>query len=160
MFFFLNPDSILSKFTDLLGGADKLKKIVENYKSILKHFNVFSSRNPIIIVCDDDKEGRNVVKAKDNIEKEEKFNNLYVITIPHSFTQDDNFYIEKYFSHRELDKEINGKKFNTANKEINHETEYSKQVFATKVIYKDRNNIDFSRFDELLSKIEECIKKI
>ncbi len=158
--FFLNPDSILSKFTELLGGTDKLKKIIDQYKSILKHFRVFSPRNPIIIVCDDDNDGRKVVTAKDNIEKEEKLNNLYVITIPHSFTQDDNFYIEKYFSHRELDKEINGKKFNPANKGINHETEYSKQVFATKVIYKNRNNIDFSRFDELLSKIEECIKKI
>lgn len=158
--FFLNPDSILSKFTEFLGGADKLKKIIEQYKSILKHFRVSSSRNPIIVVCDDDNDGRKVVTAKDKIEKEEKFNNLYVISIPHSFTQDDNFYIEKYFSHKELDKEINGKKFNPVNKRINHETEYSKQVFATKVIYKDRNNIDFSRFDELLSKIEECIKKI
>lgn len=152
---FFNSDSVLSQFTEFFQGTDKLITYVKHYKSILEHFRVSSPKNPIIIVCDDDEAGRKVVKTKDNIEK---LNNLYVISLPHSFSQDENFYIEKYFSSKELDKIIDGKKFNPSNK-INPETDYSKYVFATKVIYKERKNIDFTRFDELLSEIEGCIKK-
>jgi hypothetical protein len=72
--------------------------------------------------------------------------NLYVAFVPKIAKKDTE--IEDYFYKKVLSTELNGKKFGRKDK-INPATEYSKQVFANKVIKPNHSTINFKRFNKV-----------
>ena len=79
--------------------------------------------------------------------------NLYVLTLP-CLSKSSNTIIEDYFDDKI--KIFEGKTFNAKNQQCT-ETEFGKNVFATQVVLKHKNDIDFSKFVPLLQKIDIII---
>lgn len=80
--------------------------------------------------------------------------NLYVIKTPENVGKKTS--IEDLFPEEWRLKELNGKKFNSANK-IDPNTEYSKEIFAKSVVKANADKIDFSGFDPLLERLLKVI---
>lgn len=154
---FTPHSKILNLLTEFLGGTSKLKKFCNNYQIILEGFKAAKDYPPLIIVVDNDNDGRDVAANKNfiNIDEDIKFMkpNLYVLTLP-CLSKSSNTIIEDYFDDKI--KIFEGKTFNAKNQQCT-ETEFGKNVFATQVVLKHKNDIDFSKFVPLLQKIDIII---
>ena len=80
--------------------------------------------------------------------------NLYVVHLPNGQRKETT--IENLFSDRWLKTKIDGKTFNPKSN-FDKNKEYSKIVFAEKVIKANQVKIDFSEFKPLFDRIEETI---
>ncbi|MBU2985883.1 retron Ec67 family RNA-directed DNA polymerase/endonuclease [Saccharophagus degradans] len=164
---FFKYTEVKSRLFSLSGGASTLSTFIGNYTKFCETYSVEISKNPVIIVVDNDM-GVNKVfssaktkkygKSKgSNIDGSLPFyhlgENLYLTAIPKKLGKDTA--IEDYFKPTVLSTKYNGKTFNYKNKtkNVNPKTEYSKAVFAEHVIEKNRDKIDFSDFTPILDNI-------
>lgn len=160
-FTFLKPSK---KNMDLLfhdGGTSNLCYLLTNYKHNLKYFKAVGEEQPVIVILDNDKAGKGVLR-KFNIEYKEgtniynMFNNVYSIVIP-SVEQGKDCPIEYLFDLSVRETELDGKKPCFSNKPFDHSKYYSKHIFAEKVIKANQQNINFDRFGSIFWSIEKII---
>ncbi|MCB9973739.1 MAG: RNA-directed DNA polymerase [Rhodospirillales bacterium] len=149
------------------GGSGNLKSIpldyLRNLDATKKGRKAFKSKPmayPVILVLDNDDGLRDIAGTlKTNFSISIKTNtssdfyhiteNLYLIKTPETSGQS---CIEDMFPEKWKEKPLKGKKFNP-NSKIDPQKEYGKEVFANSVVKPNANEIDFSGFDPLLSRI-------
>ena len=140
-FTFIPHSKMLRHLTEYIGGTEKLKTFCINYKNIIEKFSKEKLPFPLIIIVDNDDAGRKVTAIKDKKnDKEDIFTpigknikfmlpNLYVLTLP-CLPEIGNTIIEDYF-------------------------DYKIKTFEGKI--KQRDSIDFSKFEPLLQEIDNII---
>ncbi len=154
------------------GGTGDLKKFIPLFKSEFEHFSTPGMQEPVIMLVDHDKAGKevrdvinNMVKkgdrAKPNLENGEPpyvhlHRNLYLILTPLQQGQTES-QIEDCFDASTLAVKINGKSFDRSAKNAT-ETTYGKAVFAEKVVEEMASLINFEGFVPLLDRIVEVIE--
>ncbi|MEB0006340.1 retron Ec67 family RNA-directed DNA polymerase/endonuclease [Pseudomonas sp. RTB3] len=159
---------------ELSGGTPYLREFIASFD---EHFNYFKApmpTRPVIMVFDNDdgfKVIESVLKGKKvkpvvypntlavsdfrNSEFIHVIHNLYIVLTPRAAANGDTA-IEDLFSQAVRDVKLGGKGFTKKNN-IDKDTEYGKEFFASKVVVPNRNNIDFSGFDIFLKRIMHCI---
>ena len=82
--------------------------------------------------------------------------NLYIVLTPLK-AKGEHTSIEDLFPQAVRDIKLGGKQFNKEN-EIDIATEYGKEFFASKVVVPNKNSIDFSGFNIILTRVVQCIE--
>lgn len=152
----------------ITGGTGDFKNFIQAYKKEFKHFSAPGMREPVILLVDNDKAGREVRSAAhkkyENADKKVDQNatvlhvhqNLYLILTPLKEGQKES-QIEDFFDASTLDIKIDGKSFNRSNEKAT-ETTYGKAVFARKVVQEMASSISFEGFIPLLDLMIKVIE--
>jgi len=82
--------------------------------------------------------------------------NLYIVLTPLK-GKDTKSSIEDLFTKKLRSTKLGGKVFNKENK-TDSDTEYGKEYFASKVVTPNKHKINFSGFNPLLERINQCIQ--
>lgn len=159
-------------FLELSGGASDLNKFILNFERNQKKFQSSSSKNPVIILLDNDDGPKKAgvfsllsgakfidkvslfptsLDPKSDIRKAKFIHvteNLYVIFTPLSTSGKDTD-IEYFFDNKTRNMQHNGKSFNTG---------LSKEAFATHIVKAQKTSIDFNGLKPLLDSIVSVIK--
>lgn len=160
---------------ELAGGTPYLKEFVLGFDEHFKYYKAPVPAQPVILVLDNDDgfvkiEG--VLRGKKyspaifpatlpaNDFRKADFihvvHNLYIILTPPG-VKGEHTSIEDLFPQAVRDVKLGGKKFNKEN-EIDVATEYGKEFFASKVVVPNRNTIDFSGFNIILTRVVQCME--
>ncbi len=155
------------------GGAGNLKSILLDYRRNFrpsskdpKRINYCPLQFPVILVVDNDDGFSQIagptkdifgvaISRSDTCDFYHIIENLYIVKTPEDGAN--KTCIEDLFPEEWLSKELNGKKFNK-NNEIDSNTEYSKEIFANSIVKKHAKEIDFSKFDDLLERVQKVIE--
>lgn len=159
---FLNTDDRLRDFLKMAEGVGGLKFILKAYNRLLKRYSCEGLNNPVIMVVDNDNEGKGLLSACNQYQKtREKKNhyitdNLYAFAIPNLPKNSDTL-IEDYFAKQVLNMKLGNKKFNKSNKDLK-ENEFGKAYFAKYIVRKNQNSISFKNFQKIFNEIEKIQK--
>ena len=167
---FLKCSGTTRKILGLSKGTSGQAELISRYTTLLEKFSRKPMRYPVIILCDNDQEAKEVFASankKSNIDREyisietiETFyhlgDNLYLIKIPEGKPSESRD-IEDLFDSSLLNIKLAGKSFDRK-KEYDDKSSYGKADFAQKVVRSRQKTIDFSQFAALLSRIEACLK--
>lgn len=155
---------------ELYGGADYLKSFVMSYKKYFKHYEAPKPKSPVIIFLDNDKgpndlinyvnkiKGIQIVPHDKNIRQSEFvhiFHNVYLILTPQSPAKEETD-IEYFFTDNDRLRVYKGKCFNTISNR-DPVNDLSKEAFATHIVHKNKNAVDFSNFTGILDRIDKVI---
>lgn len=152
----------------LAEGAPGLVYLIEIYKRFCNYFKIKGKTNPVIIVVDNDKAGKGVIKKAEKIRDENRraknittkrrddyfFENLYIIEVP---SDDGDKEIEDLFDSEILNTKLKGKTFYRKNTGLNEDIHYGKAHFAEYVIKANKQTIDFGGFEPLLDLLDQII---
>jgi RNA-directed DNA polymerase len=166
---FLNRTKTTNEMLSMAEGTSGLTYLLEIYKRFIKKFKVEGKRYPVIIIVDDDDEGRKVaVKANGLKEQNRKakgitklrsssyiFENLYVIKIPS--TGGKATPIEGLFEPTLLKTKLNGKEFHIENSGLEPNKHYGKDYFSRYVVRANKKTINFTGFKTLLDEIKDVV---
>lgn len=160
---------------ELSGGTPYLKEFILGFDEHFKYYKAPVPTQPVILVLDnDDGFGKveGVLKGKkynptifpatqaaNDFRKAEFIHvahNLYIVLTPLK-AKGEHTSIEDLFPQAVRDMTLGGKKFNKEN-EIDVAIEYGKEFFASKVVMPNKNTIDFSGFNIMLSRLVQCIE--
>ncbi|MBB4367006.1 hypothetical protein GGD65_008080 [Bradyrhizobium sp. CIR18] len=152
----------------LRGGAPDLKFFLQTWKDKLAKYKHRPMKHPVIILIDNDDGATEIFKL---LQSRKKFgidishatdlpfyhlgNHLYLIKTPINGPNNKSC-PEDFFETSVRETPIDGKRFNP-DKEHEAPGEYGKVVFAERVVRPQAANIDFSRFDPILARIEAVI---
>jgi RNA-directed DNA polymerase len=160
------PKSSTARLLDLRsGGSGGLKNFLSAYKKETRRFGP-GLAEPVIVVFDNDDGGnaiRNVIKNTFKVQSTgaepfvHVFKNLYAVPTPLGANATPSK-IEDLFSAATKAIQVDGKTFNPG-KTLDKNTEYSKMVFAHKVVTPKASTIDFSGFAPLLTNLVVAIKQ-
>ncbi|SDQ36405.1 retron Ec67 family RNA-directed DNA polymerase/endonuclease [Paraburkholderia tuberum] len=149
----------------LTGGTDQLISLIKEYRAESRRIKIAGKVQPLILLIDNDNGAKGIFAYLKNLLKVqidpnapyfEAHEGLYVVPTP--LTSDaKGTMIEDFFDESVLKTMLNGKTFNPSNEGVNHKTEYGKAYFASHVIKKHENTIDFSGFKPILDRLEEVI---
>lgn len=150
----------------LAGGTGDLGNFIANYANEFSRFKKIYSRNPVIILIDNDSGSskifsviKKVTESTVNVDGSLKFypikDNLYVVPIPKIGGKETT--IEHFFTKKILGTKLNGKVFSGTDK-FDPATQYGKHLFAEYVIKKNKDDINFSKFSIILKNIEAALK--
>lgn len=164
---FLKSSGTSRDILNLGHGAAGQGALISQYENSLKKYPHKSMAHPVIILCDNDDGLKSVIKnAKAKISKIVSTKttapfyhlglNLYLVKVPEGAPPADKD-IEALFDPALLKTKLDGKTFNPK-KEHSENTEYGKVIFAEAVVRANAKDIDFSGFEELLSRIEGVLK--
>lgn len=160
---------------ELSGGTPYLKEFILGFEEHFKYYKAPVPTQPVILVLDND-DGFGKIEG---VLKGKKYNptifpatqaandfrkagfihvthNLYIVLTPLK-AKGEHTSIEDLFPQAVRDMTLGGKKFNKEN-EIDVATEYGKEFFASKVVVPNKNTIDFSGFNIMLSRLVQCIE--
>lgn len=123
--------------------------------------------HPVIILCDNDRGPESVFKnacKKSGLTISMKTTdlfyylgeNLYLVKVPEGSVAQPRE-IEELFNPALLATKIDGKAFDPR-KEHGDETHYGKVIFAEAVVRKNAASVDFSGFEDLLTRIDRVLK--
>jgi RNA-directed DNA polymerase len=159
------PNTITGKILGLHdGGVGNMCKLVSQYLTTIKRFTAPVSKEPVIMLVDNDQGGKSVYDAA------RKFNqaippiggnfawvraNLYLVCTPLEPNQQTSV-IEDCFSGATLGTRINGRSFSPADK-YDPGQYYGKNEFS-EMIEQSSKVIDFSGFSVLLSRLEDVLR--
>ena len=147
-------------------GSNGLKTFIRDYEeiytSILK--GQFTPPNPVIIISDNDHEGKKIQQLLSNKFQKTILNdepihiihNLYIIFLPappHLSNKNQNIEIEDLYPKSILATRLNGKTFNRTNHKSNN-NQYGKDSFVNKVIKSQINKLSFHGFKKIFRYIE------
>lgn len=159
---------------ELSGGTPYLKDFIIGFDEHFKYYNAPPPTQPVILVLDNDdgfKTIENALKGKysptvfpetlpASAFREADFiyvvHNLYIVLTPLGMAESHTS-IEDLFPQKTRDTILGGKKFNKENK-IDVASEYGKELFAKKVVLPNKNSIDFSGFNVVLTRMVQCIE--
>ena len=148
-------------------GAAGQGALISQYENALKKYTHKPMTHPVIILCDNDDGLKSVIQnAKSKIGKfvttktSNPFYhlglNLYLVKVPEGAPPTDKD-IESLFDPALLATKLEGKSFNPKKEHADH-TEYGKVVFAEAVVRANAGTVDFSKFEDLLTRIEDVLK--
>lgn len=164
---FLNPTGTSRSVLNLGHGASGQGNLVDQYASSLKCYRHLPLTSPVIILCDNDDGPKEVFsKAQKksgvpiSLTTTNPFyhlgQNLYLVKVPEGVPPGKRD-IEDLFPAAWLGQLVDGKPFDKKKAHGDH-TAYGKVIFAEKVVRPNAAKIDFTAFEELLERIEGCIK--
>lgn len=146
------------------GGADALPKLILYYLNLIdKKFRTPISKYPVLFVYDNDD---GAIKFSGPLKRvctsiktpfTKISNNIYAIPTPLTAGKTETC-IEDFFYDKEKKIIVDGKKFNPSNSRFNPKTDYSKVVFAHKVVAQNAAHINFDKFDQLFEVMEDAIR--
>lgn len=165
---FFNYSYTSQRILDLSGGASVVKNFIADYINSVKKTPVPENQKPLIVLLDNDtggKDFRSYIKQLsatmtlvDGMEDYYHLAaNVYVVFTPIAKFGDESS-IEDFFEPALLGTKIEGKSFNPKDEGFDENTEYSKAVFATKVVRPNIAKINFDKFDPILTRIERAIE--
>ncbi|WP_248747852.1 retron Ec67 family RNA-directed DNA polymerase/endonuclease [Pseudomonas sp. MWU12-2037] len=171
---FMNYTERTRFLLQLYGGTSYLHAFLNSFEEHYKFYNAPKPKNPVVIVLDNDSGFNSIdglLKGKlsgtpypDTLSKSEfrkadfihVTKNLYVVLNPLG-PKGEFSAIESLFSPATRNIKISGKSFNPENN-MDKNTEFGKEIFASKVVVANKDTIDFSGFDVLLSRITMCLE--
>lgn len=160
-------------FLDLDGGTSHLKNFMMKYNKKTDAFKLVATQQPVIIVLDNDSGstgsdgifnalvGKSFPNITDSVAtlRNKKWvwvtKNLYIIFTPLNGKSDSA--MEDLFEDSVLQRQLGGKVFNRTNKRC-EANEYGKEAFATGIVLKQRDNINFSKFSSIFDSVLEIIQ--
>jgi RNA-directed DNA polymerase len=158
---------------ELYGGTSYLNYFISKFDAKYKYYEAPKPKNPVIILLDNDsgfdcieKELKKVQPAivlppplkKHDFRKSEfihVFHNLYIVLTPAANQQDT--MIENLFDVATRQIKISDKTFNPE-KDFDKTTEYSKEIFAKRVVAAQKSTINFDGFRPFLDRIVKAIE--
>lgn len=162
---FLNPSGTTRDILNLGHGASGQATLISQYTNNLKKYAHRPLSHPIIILCDNDDGPKDVFKKAQSksgktitLTTTDLFyylgENLYLVKVPEGTGKSRE--IEDLFPRKWLDEKIDGKPFDRKKKH-GDATAFGKVVFAEKIVRPNANKIDFSKFSDLLSRLDACV---
>jgi retron-type reverse transcriptase len=158
----------------LYGGTTYLNRFIREVEDKYKYYKDKAPENPVIVVVDNDSGFSVINEALKKVEKAVSYpltlskddyrsaefihviHNLYVVLTPLGAAT--NTAVEDLFDNATRQIKVAGKSFNPCDKTRDNNTEYSKEIFANKVIKTQKSAIDFSGLKPLLDRIVGAIK--
>lgn len=148
--------------TEIKGGTGGLCKLIKHYHDeVSTRFKAPPPKHPVIVLIDNDQGKDGVLGAIAGITKKHKptgkepfihvVANLYVVLTPLDASGGETM-IEDFFKPATLAVQLDGKTFSPG-KDADTAKNYSKAVFALKVVAEQAATIDFSGFTPLLDRI-------
>jgi RNA-directed DNA polymerase len=164
---FLKSSGTSRDLLNLGHGAAGQGALISQYDNALKKYKHKPLKHPVIILCDNDDGLNSVVKnAKSKLSKivttkttSDFYHlgaNLYLVKVPEGAPPADRD-IESLFEPALLSTVLDGKSFNPKKDHADH-TEYGKVAFAESVVRAKASTVNFSGFEDLLTRIESAIK--
>lgn len=164
---FLKPSGTSRDILNLGHGAAGQGSLISQYANMLKKYPQKPMAHPVIILCDNDDGLKAVIKnAKSKIGKivstttTDPFYhlglNLYLVKVPEG-TPPAVKDIESLFDPTLLKTVLGGKTFNPKKEHADH-SEYGKVVFAEAVVRANAGGVDFSGFEDFLTRVENVLK--
>jgi hypothetical protein len=164
---FLKSSGTSRDILNLGQGAAGQGALISQYKNALKKYPHKPMTHPVIILCDNDDGLKSMIKNANskigNIVSTKTTNpfyhlglNLYLVKVPEGAPPADKD-IESLFDPALLKTVLDGKSFNPKKEHGDH-TEYGKVVFAEAVVRANAGTIDFSGFEDLLTRVEDVLK--
>ena len=165
----LNRTETTNEMLSMAEGTSGLVYLLEVYKRFTKKYKVKGQSRPVIIIVDNDKEGRKVKAKADGLSAQNRiakkltssrpanyvFENLYIVLIPTTGTQETP--IEGLFDPALLKTKLNGKEFHLENKGLDPEKHYGKDYFSRFIIKAQKKSINFNGFRPLLDEVKTII---
>ncbi len=161
---FFNKTDTNREMLKLAEGASGLKFLMLMYSRMFKNFRCEGKKFPVIFVVDKDKAGKEASHIAKKVSNESSLvlphvtENLFFLEIP-STKKNVDVEMEDLFHPSVLQIQLEGKKFNRKNGNLDHGSEFGKDYFSRFVVRKNRSTIDFDGFKPLLEIISEIIKK-
>lgn len=149
----------------LSGGTGQLVGLIKDYVANRAQVAVTANTQPVILLIDNDDGAKGIYKYIGNLTKLPPSPSasfltacpgLYVVATPLTATGGETM-IEDFFEDAVRKTVLNGKTFNPKNEDLDHKNEYGKAYFATHVIKKGEDSINFDGFRPILSRIEAAI---
>ncbi|PSW69477.1 ribonuclease H [Photobacterium sp. GB-50] len=166
---------------ELAGGTSYLANFIDSYKERYEFYKSEKPKFPVLIILDNDKgldeNGGIIAKLKgistmtmhpmpskkedikSAIKKSEFIHvmyNLYVVITPLNNGKDT--MIENLFDQKLWDTPLNNRTFDPTEKKEPKSSYYGKNDFATRVVKKNQDNINFNGFIPLLDRMQRAIK--
>lgn len=165
---FFNYSYTSQRILDISGGASAVKSFITDYIKSVKNTPAPAKQKPLIVLLDNDSGGKvfySLIKEysskKTPVDGIDDFYhlaaNVYVVFTPIA-KPGDNSSIEDFFEPALLATKIDGKSFNANNEGLDENTEYSKVVFATKVVRPNIAKINFDKFDPILARLKGAME--
>jgi len=165
---FFNYSYTSQRILDISGGASAVRSFITDYLKSVKKTPAPANQKPLIVLLDNDSGGKvfySLIKEysgkKTSVNGMDDFYhlaaNVYVVFTPIAKPGDESS-IEDFFEPSLLATTIDGKSFNANNEGLDENTEYSKAVFATKVVRPNIAKINFDKFDPILARLESAIE--
>ncbi len=151
------------KFYQIGEGAAPLKSFIAEYPKLMGPFKT-KPKQPVILIVDNDREGREVLTAAGSRWKKDMsvpspfyhlFSNLYIIPLPKSGATD--VCIEDLFDQTWLAGESIGVRKFTKKNEFDSTTHFGKAELVGQIVRPKRATIDWSGFVPLLEAIQGAI---
>lgn len=164
---FFNYSYTSQRILDISGGAPQVKNFITGYIKSVKKTPAPLNQQPLIVLLDNDTGGKvfyGLIKEYSGTKiavngMDDYYHlaaNVYVVFTPIAKPGDENS-IEDFFEPTLLETKIDGKSFNAEEAGFDENTEYSKAVFAAKVVRPNIAKINFDKFDPILTRIESAI---
>jgi RNA-directed DNA polymerase len=169
---FKDTRSHTAEIIGIKGGVGDLKNFIPLFKNEFEHFSAPGMKEPVILLVDNDKAGKEVLRVVENmqgksskgtktkIDEEQPYirvhRNLYIISTPLQEGQSES-QIEDLFNTATLGMKIEGKSFNRSDEKAT-ETTYGKAVFACRVVEEMAPSVNFEGFVPLLNLIAKVIE--
>ena len=162
---FFNYTKTTDRILHLGGGTGDIKNFISQYGTEFKGFSTKNKRNPVLVVIDNDGGSSHIfatIKEKSkkgvNVDGNQPHysinDNLYVIPIPKIDGKQTT--IENFFEDSVLKTTLHGKTFSGSDK-FDPKTQYGKHLFAEQVIKKKEKDIDFSKFEVILQRLNGAL---
>ncbi len=172
---FLNISKNFKEVLNVAEGTTGLLSLINMYKDGFKHFKGKGKKYPVIIVLDNDKATGKIKsriqeqlklnndKTADKKKQKQKLDTNKYYHFAHNLhimfaIKEDGKEIEDLFDKEVLDTNVEGKKFSRKDK-IDTKQEYSKTIFAEKVIKANQTKINFEGFKPVFNKVKNIIKE-
>lgn len=164
---FLKPSGTSRNLLNLGQGTGGQGSLIDCYTNSLKNYVHKPMASPVIVLCDNDDGAKKLFKSasskggqKVDTSTTDPFyhlgENLYLVKVPEG-NAPQQLEIESLFQPALLKTKLNGKAFDPK-KDHGDATYYGKVVFAESVVRANAGKVDFSGFEELLSRIEGVLK--
>lgn len=156
---------------ELFGGGDYIRNFVEHYKRLFYSYKAPKPSHPVILFVDNDSGPKNLINYVKSVKGIQMFPvgiadirqsdfvhifcNLYLVLTPQAAGVPETD-IEYFFSDVDRLRPYKGKHFNTF-VDRDKENDLSKEAFATHIVKAQKGIIDFSRFTNLLERLEKVI---
>lgn len=164
---FLRPSGTSRDVLNLGHGAAGQASLIAEYTSKLKRYAHKPMTYPVVILCDNDSGPTKVFKNAEakskltiNITNTDPFyylgENLYLVKVPEGDKAHPRE-IEELFQAEVLETKLNDKSFDPR-KDHGDDMHYGKVAFAESVVRANASTVDFSGFENLLTRIEGVLK--
>ncbi|MCU6618787.1 retron Ec67 family RNA-directed DNA polymerase/endonuclease [Achromobacter mucicolens] len=158
-------ETTTGRILGLSGGTGEFPKFIQSYISGVKQFPALGLQHPILLILDNDSGANSVcgylgTNLKRRISRQEDFiwigDNLYLILTPTIAPRVEST-IEDFFEPQLKQVEIDGKRFDPSDK-ADTTISYGKSIFASRVVEKFSEEINFEGFSPLLCRIELALQ--